>query len=75
MQEEVQKQLDEKVVELKKARSRLEVREEDFITIHEQQTKVAAEREQLRKQTANKTSESVKEQTAVNEGERSAKRA
>lgn len=46
-------------MELEKGESRLAVRKEDFLTIHEAQTKVESELQQLRTKTANKTSKSV----------------
>lgn len=58
-QKKVREQLDAKVAELEELQSRLDMREAELIPMHDTQTKVAAEPEPLRPQTANNTSESV----------------
>lgn len=72
---ESREQLDERTANLKEAQARLEMREDEFITMCVAQTKVATEKEQLRTQTGNKKLESVDVESVAKESERTVKRA
>lgn len=73
--EESREQPEAKVAESKEVQSRLKMREDEIIMMYGAQTKRAAEREQLRLQTAKKTSTSLKVKSAARDSERSFKRA
>lgn len=75
LQEKARKQLDAKVVELEEVESWLDTREDELITVHDAQTKVGAELEQCRTQTASRASESVKVHSAAKDRGTPTKRA
>lgn len=58
---------------LKEVQSRLEMRKDELIAMRDAQTNVPAVLEQLRTQTANKTSNSVELHSAARDDERTAK--
>lgn len=57
--------MDAKVAVLEEVQSRLEMKEDRLITVHNTQTKTEAELKQLRMQTAGRTSESVEVHSAA----------
>lgn len=60
---------------LERVQSSLEMREDELITMHDAQTKVATEIEQLLTRTGNRSPESFKMHSAAEDDQRPAKRA